>query len=261
MKCLIVVRFIMTGVLTYVGGIFLMRQTDYIDLLLDGVALIYIVEIASVLYEQILRDEVRDQTEDIYPMRVKMYGIEWLNRQPALVDIICIAVLVGGSYAILHHHRETIVETVYDALDCTCRTRGDKCVEAQKFDFDFWHDYWKDVVPGVFGNVEKLKASGASVAAAGVSYLLHKGPEQTTAPAGEIFAHHKMHASGTTHARGKRRMLNARAVEKSDVFDDSGDDKARSTSSEHLHRKSAHHQNPEGRHYEKHKKNHRRQEK
>merc|ERR1719265_1590163 len=199
MKLLTFSRFAMTAVLTYVGGVFLMKQTDYIDLLLDGVALIFIVEIASVLYEQTLRDDVRAQTEDIYPIKVEMYGIEWLNRQPGLVDIVSIMSLVALCYGIIYLHRSTIVQPVYDALDCTCRTRGDKCVEAQKFDFDFWHNYWQVVVPGVFANIEKLKG-GALV---GVSYLLNQGPHQQTAPVAEMGDHH------ATHANSKRRMLNA----------------------------------------------------
>jgi hypothetical protein len=214
MKFLIFLRLAMTAVLTWVGCTFLMKQTDYIDLLLDGVALIFIVEIASTLYEQVLRDEVRDQTEDIYPIKVEMYGIEAINRHPALVDIICVFSLLVLVYAITVYHENTIVEPVYNALDCTCRSRGDKCVEAQKFDFDFWYNYWKVVVPGVFANVEKLKA-GAS---GGVSYLLSLGPEQQTASAAGVLDHHKKHAKEEEdmpkkkkHAsiQHKKRMLNA----------------------------------------------------
>eukprot|EP00746_Dinoflagellata_sp_MGD_P016163 gnl/MRDRNA2_/MRDRNA2_136355_c0_seq1.p1 gnl/MRDRNA2_/MRDRNA2_136355_c0~~gnl/MRDRNA2_/MRDRNA2_136355_c0_seq1.p1 ORF type:complete len:594 (-),score=93.66 gnl/MRDRNA2_/MRDRNA2_136355_c0_seq1:17-1798(-) len=200
MKLLLVFRTTLTAVLTWVGGTFLLKQTDYIDLLLDGVALIFIVEIASMLYAQVLRDEVRDQTEDIYPMKVTMYGIEWLNRRPALVDIICIFSLMIGTYFILWNHRNTIVEPVLNALDCTCRSRGEHCMEAQKFDYDFWDHYWKEVVPAVFDNVEKLKSGGAGVATA-VSYLHHNSvAEQHVAHAREGRHHHK----NQEHHHGKQ---------------------------------------------------------
>eukprot|EP00746_Dinoflagellata_sp_MGD_P164548 gnl/MRDRNA2_/MRDRNA2_93240_c0_seq1.p1 gnl/MRDRNA2_/MRDRNA2_93240_c0~~gnl/MRDRNA2_/MRDRNA2_93240_c0_seq1.p1 ORF type:complete len:637 (-),score=118.41 gnl/MRDRNA2_/MRDRNA2_93240_c0_seq1:112-2022(-) len=248
MKFLIFLRFVMTAVLTYVGGTFLMKQTDYIDLLLDGVALIFIVEIASVLYEQVLRDEVRDQTEDIYPMKVEMYGIESLNRQPALVDIICIMSLLAICYGVLYLHKTNIVQPVYDSLDCTCRTRGDKCVEAQKFDFDFWHNYWQVVVPGVFSNIEKLKTG----AAAGVSYLMSHGAE--AAPLAEMRDHH------VTHANSKRRMLNANIGMKGHHLDDNGDNKlpARPVagSSHESHERTVHHERRKEQHQKHHKKHH-----
>jgi len=238
MKCLIILRLFMTGVLTWVGGTFLLKQTDYIDLLLDGVALIFIVEIASVLYEQILRDDVRDQTEDIKPMKVIMYGIEWLNRRPALVDIICVFSLIIGTYFILWEHKKTIVEPVLNALDCTCRSRGEKCMETQKFNYDFWHDYWKNVVPGVFENVEKLKAGGASTAVAGASYLLHSGGPE----------HH------VVHARGGRHMLNTHVIENDDDLDADLDDAApRRTSKTSNYEKSIHHWGKEQQnHHDKH---------
>merc|ERR1719272_593618 len=107
MRGLILLRAAMTGVLTWVGVTFLLKQVDYIDLLLDGVALLFIVEVSAMLYAQVLRDEVRDQTEDIFPMKVKMYGIEWLNRRPALVDIVCIGALLCCTYAVMWNHRKT----------------------------------------------------------------------------------------------------------------------------------------------------------
>merc|ERR1719506_262694 len=84
----------MTSILTCVGVSFLMKQTDYIDLLLDAVALVFIVEIAEVLYVQVLRPEVRAQTENLEPMHVPMYGIDYLNRRPAIVDVIQLTAIV-----------------------------------------------------------------------------------------------------------------------------------------------------------------------
>lgn len=157
-----VIRLAFTLVLAYVGVVFLLRQIDYIDLLLDGVALLYIVEIAGVLYSQILREEVRDQTEDIKPMRVEMYGLDYLNRRPALVDILTLCFILGLTIFVLQMQMKDIVIPVYEALECTCVKTGSKCVEAQKFDFDFWYKYWKITVPAVFTEVAELKANPAA---------------------------------------------------------------------------------------------------
>merc|ERR1719421_1967591 len=99
----------MSFILLFVGISFLMKQLDYIDLLLNGVALIFIVEIAEVLYAQVLREEVRDQTEDTPPMKAAMYGIDYLNRRPALVDMISLAVILCLVYFVMDWHQKTIV--------------------------------------------------------------------------------------------------------------------------------------------------------
>jgi hypothetical protein len=255
MKFLILSRAVMTAILTWVGMTFLLKQTDYIDLMLDGVALIFIVEVASLLYEQVLRDEVRDQTEDIFPMKVLMYGIEWLNRRPALVDIICVFTLIAGTYGIMWHNRQTIVDPVYDALDCTCRTRGDKCMEARKFDYDFWHQYWKEVVPGVFADLDQLKAGGASAAAGAAAYLLNLGgPEEVPAAHAEEEEKAAVHHAAHRVVHSARRMLNSfhRHVEEDDDDLDDLDDESDEVPRTHHQKKLHHTQHVEHQHHEHH---------
>jgi len=160
---LTVVRLLFTLVLTWVGCVFLMKQIDYIEVLFDAVALLYIVEIANLLYSQVLREEVRDQTEDIKPMRVTMYGLDYLNRRPALVDIITLSAIITITVFLIEMQLKNTVIPVYGALECTCVKTGEKCVEAQKFDFDFWHHYWKITVPAIFEKLKELKANPGSV--------------------------------------------------------------------------------------------------
>merc|ERR1719331_3008164 len=93
MMALCLLRSIVTTVLMFVGVSYLIKTNDYADLIMNGVALLFIAEISSILYSQVLREEIKDQTEDIKPIRVPMYGIDFLNRQPALVDIISVIVL------------------------------------------------------------------------------------------------------------------------------------------------------------------------
>jgi hypothetical protein len=158
MMVLSFLRAIVTTVLMFVGVSYLIKTNDYADLIMNGVALLFISEISSVLYTQVLREEIKDQTEDIKPMRVRMYGIAWLNRQPALVDIMSVATLMFVVYMIMDWQLSTIVVPVHDALECTCTSSGKNCVEAQKFDAAFWSKYWMSAVPGVYNEVAKLKA-------------------------------------------------------------------------------------------------------
>merc|ERR1719388_117175 len=95
-------RFLLTMVLLVVGVSFLLKATDYIGLLMDAVALVFIVEIAMILYGQVLRSEIRDQTESLDPMIVPMYGIDYLNRRPAIVDIIQLVSILALAIAVIN---------------------------------------------------------------------------------------------------------------------------------------------------------------
>merc|ERR1719473_2389857 len=106
-------RAVLTCVLTYVGVSFLLKSTDYIGLLFDAVALVFIVEIAQLLYSQVLRAEIRDQTESLDSMTVPMYGIDWLNRRPALVDLLCLVAIMLATITVMYFWNDGAVEPIY----------------------------------------------------------------------------------------------------------------------------------------------------
>lgn len=155
------VRFFLTTVLAFVGVNFLLNQTDYIGLLMDGVALVFVVEIAQILYSQVLRVSIREQTEALEPMEVEMFGIEYLNARPALMDFLWFTGCVLVAIIVLWHYSETLVNPLYDALECTCLGEGENCREAQRFSYDFWYNYWKVDVPKVFEDVDAMKSAGS----------------------------------------------------------------------------------------------------
>jgi len=155
-------RTILATVLTIVGVSFLLKATDYIGLLMDAVALVFIVEIANILYNQVLRPEIREQTEGLSAMTVPMFGIDALNKRPALVDLICLICVIVLTVVVLDNWNKTAVFPIYDALSCACLSEGEKCLEADKFSYDFWFKYWKDDVPAVFKAVDELKEGAAA---------------------------------------------------------------------------------------------------
>merc|ERR1719316_1707931 len=84
MTIMTILRSFLVAVLTYVGVNFLMKQTGYIDLLMDAVTLVFIVEIANIIYTQALRPKIREQCENLQPMTVAKIGLfgslDFLNR-------------------------------------------------------------------------------------------------------------------------------------------------------------------------------------
>merc|ERR1719428_2096195 len=159
-------RFVLTCTLTLVGVSFLLKQTSYIGLLMDAVALVFIVEIANILYTQVLRNEIREQCESLNPMTVPMYGVKALNERPALVDMICLAGIMVTTLLVMWFWNDNAVEPLYGALSCACLSEGEKCHEANKFDYDFWYKYWKLDVPDIFRQVDELKKGGGAAASA-----------------------------------------------------------------------------------------------
>jgi len=164
-------RFLLTATLTLVGVSFLLKQTGYIGLLMDAVALVFIVEIATILYGQALRPEVREQVEGLQPMTVPMFGWDALNTRPALIDMLCLVGILITTLVVMYFWRENAVEPIYNSLSCACLSEGEACHEANKFDYDFWYKYWKEDVPNVFKEVDKLKKEVGAAA----SVLLEVG--------------------------------------------------------------------------------------
>jgi len=173
MAVLCFLRVIITAALTLVGVSYIVKTNGYTDLLMNGVTLVFVATIASALYNQILREEIRDQCEDIKALKVEMYGWEWLNRRPALLDMFCVVFIMGACYGIMAFQMDHVVLPVHTALECTCLSQGPQCFESNHFNEPWWSTYWKVTVPGVFKEVAELK----SQMPAGTNLVLHAGSQ------------------------------------------------------------------------------------
>jgi len=165
MIALMAIRFVLACILLVVGVSYLIKTNAYADILMNGVSLGFIAEISEVLFALALREEVKDQTEDIKAIKVEMYGIDWLNRRPALIDTMVVIALVIATYFVMQWQLTSIVVPIHGSLQCACLSDGDTCVEAQKYNYDFWHEYWLNGVPGVFEAVKALKAESVAAGA------------------------------------------------------------------------------------------------
>jgi len=153
--CLI--RLVMLLVLAFVGLSFLSRQTDYIGLLLDGLALIFIIEVAEIVYSQAISTEINGEHEEVGSMKVTKFGIGLLNRQPAMADLVWLVFVMGCTFLFMQHLDSQLVDPLFDALSCTCLNAGEKCREAQVFSHDFWEKYWGTDVPATYQAINNLK--------------------------------------------------------------------------------------------------------
>lgn len=164
MGILTFLRALLTFGLMLCGVSYIVKTNGYADLLMNGVTLAFVAELAALMYAQVLREEIRDQTEDIKPMHVKAIGFDYLNRRPALADMVSCIFLFAVVFAVMRWQMTNVVLPVYGSLSCTCGQTGDNCLEAQKFDYEFWNHYWGVAVPGVFDEVDKIKSTSAGAA-------------------------------------------------------------------------------------------------
>lgn len=177
-----IVRILLTTSLCVVGMTYIIKTNSYPDLLMNGVALAFVAEIASVLYSQILREEIRDQTEDIKAIKVPMFGIYELNKYPALLDIVLLALVILICFTIMQWQLTSVVVPIYKALECTCLQRGEECYESERFDHKFWNNYWQYTVPWIYEEVAKLKAA---LPAGAASYVVAKAGSIVPASSGD----------------------------------------------------------------------------
>jgi hypothetical protein len=161
-----VVRFVMLTILLVVGLCLLLKSQSYTDLIMDAVSLVFIVEIAAILYQQVLRPSVRQQVENLKPMKVDPSGMEWLNSRPALIDLLWLGLVFVVVFVIMLCHYAIVVTPLFEALECTCIGEGERCRETNLFDRGFWHEYWKDETPAVFSAVNAMKSGGSGAMSA-----------------------------------------------------------------------------------------------
>jgi hypothetical protein len=150
-------RMAMLCILMYVGLSFLGRQTDYIGLLLDGVALLFIIEVAEIIYERVIRADVRHEYEDGEPVTFKKAGIPYLDNKPDRADMLWLLIVISISVVFIRYYTTSVVSPLLDSLNCACRSDGEHCYEAHRFSKTFWDKYWHYDVPGVITQINSLK--------------------------------------------------------------------------------------------------------
>lgn len=180
------IRLGMAILLLWCGTVFLLQDTDYVNLLLNGVGLVFVIEIASSLYSQLLSEELREKFENTDPFTVSMTSVWkgfWL-KNAALRDLVRISCVIALLCAGMYLHYIHIAKPLSTALECACLSQGDHCFEAKEFDKGFWKTYWDHDVPDIFSSVKKMKDEHVVVedddspAPAAANNFIHKGRTQ-----------------------------------------------------------------------------------
>eukprot|EP00747_Dinoflagellata_sp_TGD_P212520 gnl/TRDRNA2_/TRDRNA2_85607_c1_seq1.p1 gnl/TRDRNA2_/TRDRNA2_85607_c1~~gnl/TRDRNA2_/TRDRNA2_85607_c1_seq1.p1 ORF type:complete len:561 (+),score=120.88 gnl/TRDRNA2_/TRDRNA2_85607_c1_seq1:247-1683(+) len=161
---LTVCRLAMLAVLSVVGTSLLLKQISYMGLVMDAVSLVFVLDIATILYSQAVRPKAQSEIADnVDPMQVRLLAPDMLRKNPALQDVLWLVVVVVIVAVIMTHYQIATVLPLYDALECTCVVKGESCREARLFDYDYWYEYWHKGTPQIFRDVAKLKAEASLI--------------------------------------------------------------------------------------------------
>jgi hypothetical protein len=173
----ILIRSVMFCAVTFVGIVFLLKETDYLNLILNGLGLLFIVVLPKDMYEQLLSPYMRSKVENVEPIEVPMGGMDTLNRSPSLKDILWIGLVIILLFCSMHYYAVTVERPVTEALDCACRSEGPKCREAQTFSDSFWDNYWQFDVPSTIKDIKVFEENYKAQTSVFVSPrgLKHKG--------------------------------------------------------------------------------------
>jgi len=183
MALICAIRISMFLCLLVIGMLFLLKTMSVLDLILNGLGLLFVVDICGIIYAQMLNESLRDSHSDVESMEVPYFG--WfpaLDRNSAKKDAMWFIGILSFMIVCMGVYKKFITDPTTEALTCTCLSRGENCREAQILDEKFWKKYWMEDVPGVFKAVKKMKADHAG------SSLLQIADKVSNAAKNHIFA-------------------------------------------------------------------------
>lgn len=155
---MIVIR---TGVVIYlgvVGCVFLVMETGYMDLLMNAVALAFILEIDEILFGAVARATTSEELEacdDLeFVTRLPTEGCAGWVLQKDFWGVLMFPLI---TVSIMVLYQLFVVNPVLDALNCACYQTGGQCYDALLYNEDWWANYWSETLPNAVAEIAKFK--------------------------------------------------------------------------------------------------------
>jgi len=138
-----------------VGTTFLTQTFGYDDLLFNCVALAFVFELPETLYFFLVTDKIKERLEGATtaPFATSLPTSGW---KTLLISRAFWGLLITPLFVclILYYNLVVNIDSSLEALNCACFQSGPNCIAAQRFNEDWWNQYWKDTFP-----LAKLRAS------------------------------------------------------------------------------------------------------
>jgi len=150
-------RAIMACIFVFVGVTWLMRGHDWLRLLLSGIVLVFIMEVANKLFSYLVDSQLQEEYLTAEPMYVQLHGWQWFHDHPSARGLVGFGLLCLSVFVVTQVHEHYVGIPLSQAMECACTSSGEHCREAQAFDHHFWDNYWTQDLPDVFTTIKQLK--------------------------------------------------------------------------------------------------------
>eukprot|EP00746_Dinoflagellata_sp_MGD_P007728 gnl/MRDRNA2_/MRDRNA2_115362_c0_seq1.p1 gnl/MRDRNA2_/MRDRNA2_115362_c0~~gnl/MRDRNA2_/MRDRNA2_115362_c0_seq1.p1 ORF type:complete len:686 (+),score=125.89 gnl/MRDRNA2_/MRDRNA2_115362_c0_seq1:133-2190(+) len=155
---MLVLRALVVVYLGVVGCIFLVMETGYMDLLMNAVALAFVLEIDEILFGAVARATTAEEleaTKDLeFETTLPTTGCANWVLQKDFWGIVMFPII---TIAIMYSYQLFVASPVLDALNCACYQLGSQCHEAQTYNKDWWSAYWSETLPNAMAEIAKFK--------------------------------------------------------------------------------------------------------
>jgi len=150
-------RVVVICVLTSFGTKFLLTETSYLDLVLNSLALTFILTIDSMLFQLVETDVVNEMQSAKklgFITRLPTEGFLGYCLKKECWGLFLVPIL---SVCIVLYFNARDKEPVLTALRCACIQEGDTCLDSMQFQRDWWTNYWSHVLPAAMHQIQALR--------------------------------------------------------------------------------------------------------
>jgi len=147
-------------VLANFGTRFLLVETDYLNLVMNSLALTFILTIDSMLYglvEKHVTAEMNCAKDIEFVSHLPSEGVRGYVLKKECWGLFLVPVL---SICIVWTFNQRQKEPVLTALRCACLQEGQKCLDSMQYQTGWWASYWGKVLPGATHQIEHMRLSG-----------------------------------------------------------------------------------------------------
>jgi len=154
------VRVNVCAVLTRFGTSFLLVEQDYLNLVLNSLALTFVLTVDSMLFD-LLDKDTQNAIDNTKP-------VEWVTKMPTegwlgyclkkecwglfLVPVVSVGLVLCYNY----FEKEPILVV----LRCACTQEGQKCLDSAVYQASWWEDYWGKTLPAAIHQIEAMRIAG-----------------------------------------------------------------------------------------------------
>jgi len=146
------------------GSAFLLKESHYIELVMNALALTFITGIDEMIYLFMETSEIKaDGFEDVEPLKFETIvpkSNTWIGYCFTkecwglfVLPLIAIVVVLWN----VHGVRMARIE----AMTCACLSEGEHCAESMVNQGEWWQHYWSHILPAAMHQIEGMRLDGS----------------------------------------------------------------------------------------------------